>query len=82
VLQAAIVVIRAVAVSHDSTLDAIPEEIFGTVAATRALPGEIVGGLSRRLGAALAPMDAPEGKLRDAIGRPAATVQSTAQAVL
>ena len=84
--QAVIVVMRAVAVSHDPTLNAVPEETFGTVLAARALPAANIDEVCHRLEADMTPLfkaDAASiAKLRDAAGKPAATVQAAAGAIL
>ena len=83
--QAVIVVMRAVAVLHDATLGATPEEKFGSVAAARALPSTILEELSQRLESDMSPLFkagvASAARLREALAKPNATVQSAAQAI-
>jgi hypothetical protein len=86
VQQAVIVVMRAVALSHDPSLSSVPEETFGTVPAARALPVAVIDELSHRLGTDMSPLykagSPSEVKLRQAIAKPDATVRSAAQAIL
>ncbi|HXJ44181.1 MAG TPA: hypothetical protein VNH18_33145 [Bryobacteraceae bacterium] len=83
---AVVIVMRAAAVANDPTLAEITEPKFGTVAASRALPGVVLAGLMVRLQGAMSPLfqtgAAAEARVRDAIGKPGATVGSAALAVL
>lgn len=84
--QAVVVLMRAVAVENDPSLADIPAQRFGAVKTAQALPASVLGRLVQRLEAAMTPLfragTPAEAKLRDAIGKPDATVGAAALAVL
>ena len=84
--QAVVVMMRAVAVENDPTLGAITAARFGAVKTAQALSAGVLAGLVQRLDGAMTPLfragGAAEAKLRDAIGKPDATVAAAALAVL